>query len=50
MRIAIIGCGIIGEKRAKALSGHQLVIVADKNIERARYIGSLSKEIGRAHV
>src|SRR3989338_3889240 len=44
MRIAIIGCGIIGEKRAKALSGHQLVIVADKNIERARYIGSLSKE------
>ena len=35
MKVAIIGCGLIGEKRAKALGKtHQLVITADKNIER----------------
>ena len=33
--VAIIGCGLIGQKRAKALSGAKLVACADLNLERA---------------
>jgi predicted dehydrogenase len=38
MKIAIIGCGLIGLRRAKALGEHQLVIACDKDIERARNV------------
>ena len=36
MKVAIVGCGLIGSKRAKALGAHQLVVAADTEIERAR--------------
>ncbi len=35
MNVGIVGCGLIGQKRAKALAGAKLVAVADKVIERA---------------
>ncbi|MBA3875271.1 MAG: Gfo/Idh/MocA family oxidoreductase, partial [Anaerolineae bacterium] len=35
MNVGIIGCGLIGQKRAKALAGARLVAVADKIMERA---------------
>lgn len=36
MNIAIVGCGFIGEKRAKALRGqHKLVVCCDTNLARA---------------
>lgn len=35
LRIAIIGCGLIGKKRAAALSGAQLVAVCDVDQDRA---------------
>lgn len=35
MNVGIIGCGLIGQKRAKALAGARLLAVADKVIERA---------------
>jgi predicted dehydrogenase len=38
MKVAIIGCGLIGLKRAKALGEHQLVITCDKDIDRAHNI------------
>ena len=38
--VGIIGCGLIGHKRADALgAGRQLVACADKNIERALVLG-----------
>jgi len=33
--VAIIGCGVIGQKRAKALAGARLVACADINLQRA---------------
>jgi len=36
VNIAIIGCGLIGEKRARALGGHRLLYAVDKDIDRAR--------------
>lgn len=33
--VAIVGCGLIGQKRARALAGAQLVSCADVNSERA---------------
>ncbi len=41
MKIAIIGCGLIGMKRAKALGGHELVIVADLDEGRAKQVASV---------
>jgi predicted dehydrogenase len=38
MKVAVIGCGLIGQKRAKALSGCQLVACADVIRERAEAI------------
>ncbi len=38
MKIAIVGCGLIGEKRARALGRHQLIITADNNIQRAQCV------------
>lgn len=36
MRIAIVGCGLIGRKRARALGAkHELVVVADTDLARA---------------
>jgi predicted dehydrogenase len=35
-RVAIIGCGVLGKKRAKALRDAKLVAAADIDIERAR--------------
>lgn len=41
MRVAIVGCGLIGNKRAKALGrGDALVAAADTNIDRARQLAS----------
>jgi len=38
MNIAIIGCGLIGMKRAKVLGAHKLVIACDPILERAQHI------------
>ena len=35
MNIAIIGCGLIGQKRAKSLAGGKLVACADISVDRA---------------
>lgn len=44
MNIAIIGCGIIGEKRLNALGEHKLVFAADKNISRAQRLCDIKKQ------
>jgi len=36
MNVAIVGCGLIGQKRARALAGAQLVACADIVLERAQ--------------
>lgn len=41
MNIAIIGCGLIGMKRAKALGRHKLIAACDPLIERAKNVCSL---------
>lgn len=42
MKVAIIGCGLIGERRARALGPeHDLVAVADINEKRAQLVASL---------
>ncbi|MBX9810883.1 MAG: Gfo/Idh/MocA family oxidoreductase [Burkholderiales bacterium] len=38
MNVAIVGCGLIGQKRAKALSGARLVACADSNLARAEQL------------
>src|SRR5215218_10278497 len=40
MRIGIVGCGLIGGKRARALrpTADQLIVVADTNAARARQL------------
>jgi len=35
MNIALIGCGLIGQKRARSLAGARLVICADSNLAKA---------------
>jgi len=40
MNVAIIGCGLIGKKRADALQGATLVACADRELERARGLAS----------
>ncbi len=45
MKVGIIGCGLVGQKRAAALSSHELVICADLSLARAvelagRYTGA----------
>jgi predicted dehydrogenase len=42
MKVAIIGCGLVGLKRAKALGEHQLVIACDSDIRRAQDICSVA--------
>jgi predicted dehydrogenase len=43
MRIGIVGCGLIGQKRAAAIGADEIVIVCDTQIERAR---SLAARVG----
>lgn len=43
MNVAIIGCGLIGEKRVRALQGHRLVAAADMDIKRAEKVAQLGK-------
>ena len=38
MNVAIVGCGLIGQKRAKALPERSLVICADSNLPRAEQL------------
>ncbi len=45
MNVGIIGCGLIGQKRAKALAGAQLVATADVVAERAQ---TLSRSVAGA--
>jgi predicted dehydrogenase len=40
MRIGIIGCGLIGQKRAAAINDDTLVMVCDSDFERARALGA----------
>lgn len=40
LRVAIVGCGLIGHKRARALGDSQLVAVADTNLERAQQLAA----------
>src|SRR5258708_35658885 len=40
MRVSIIGCGLIGNKRAKALGDHSLVACADTVLPRAQAIAA----------
>ncbi len=40
MKVAIIGCGIIGVKRAKALGVHELVVACDTDPKRAHDVCS----------
>jgi predicted dehydrogenase len=40
MRLAIIGCGLIGGKRAAAASDHEIVVVCDSNMARAEQLAS----------
>lgn len=45
MNVGIVGCGLIGQKRAKALAGAQLVAAADVVAERAQ---ALSRSVAGA--
>ncbi len=36
MKVAIVGCGLIGAKRSRALGAAQLAVVCDVNLERAQ--------------
>jgi predicted dehydrogenase len=38
MKVAILGCGLIGEKRGKQLGGHSLVGVYDPDTSRANHL------------
>ena len=40
MRVAIVGCGLIGHKRARALGEHRLVAVADTDLGKARQLAA----------
>jgi predicted dehydrogenase len=40
MRVAIVGCGLIGHKRARSLGGHALAAAADVDLGRARALAA----------
>jgi predicted dehydrogenase len=40
MRVAVVGCGLIGARRARALGAARLVAVADVDAERARRLAA----------
>ena len=41
-RVAIVGCGLVGAKRARALGDSRLVAVADRDLERAQRLAQES--------
>ena len=41
MNVGIVGCGLLGRKRASALGGHRLVAVTDVRPERATQLAAL---------
>src|SRR5580765_8007178 len=41
MRVGIVGCGLIGHKRAKALGEHTLVATADVDLTKAAQLAAL---------
>ena len=41
MKAAIIGCGVVGKKRALALGDHELTIAVDTSHDRARELAKL---------
>jgi len=43
MRVGIVGCGLIGQKRAAAIGDDEIIMVCDTNLERAR---SLAARVG----
>jgi predicted dehydrogenase len=43
VRLAIVGCGLIGTKRAAAVHGHDIVVVCDRDREKAE---SLARQTG----
>lgn len=45
MNVAIIGCGLIGQKRFSAIGEHHLVAVADVDADRARRLAERSPHI-----
>jgi predicted dehydrogenase len=45
MNVAIVGCGLIGKKRANALGNHKLIAVADTNLQRASELASGKSDI-----
>jgi len=47
MNVGIVGCGLIGKKRALALGAHNLVLAVDSDIKRAQAIAALK---GQAQV
>jgi predicted dehydrogenase len=47
MRIGIIGCGLIGQKRAAAIGDDAIAMVCDSNLERAQ---TLARRIGATAV
>lgn len=40
LNVAIVGCGLIGKKRAQALGSHRLVAVADPDTDRAQQLAA----------
>jgi len=48
MKVAIVGCGLIGQKRAKALAGAELVVCADVVRERAEALARTTPRARRA--
>jgi predicted dehydrogenase len=43
MRLAIVGCGLIGRKRAAAAVAHEIVVVCDRDESRAQQLAELTK-------
>lgn len=43
MRIGIVGCGLIGHKRAAAISDDEIVIVCDTELDRARALAERAR-------
>ena len=43
MRLAIVGCGLIGGKRAAAAAGHDIVVVCDRDPSRAEALARRTK-------
>ena len=40
MKLGIVGCGLIGQKRAAAATAHQIAVVCDTHIEHARTLAA----------